>query len=351
LHRFRIESTRGCPYPCTFCNNAALLQVYKGKGSWVRKRSADNVIAEIEQARSRFNTIEAINIVDDLFFVRSEADIDAFSRLYVRNVNLPLELDAFPNTITREKVNALARVPINLISMGIQSGSADTLKHIYKRPTPIEKIVEGINIFADAKIPAEYHYIVHNPFETDRHRIETLRFAAQHHRGPAILRVFPLQFYPGTPLYDQAREAGLIGQRHESAYQYTYTGKTHVLQSQYLDIWLRVVLRLRNRGVPRTFVHALISGVTNRWVRRALDRPGFTPFAYGCYRVSRFVFRNMIYQTFVRPLKYLRRKPRYEELHPEDEVTLPRNPMPTRPQPAKPVQKEKGVRMIFRPLQ
>ncbi|MHC4091500.1 MAG: B12-binding domain-containing radical SAM protein, partial [Planctomycetota bacterium] len=25
LHRYRIETTRGCPYPCTFCNNAALL--------------------------------------------------------------------------------------------------------------------------------------------------------------------------------------------------------------------------------------------------------------------------------------------------------------------------------------
>jgi radical SAM superfamily enzyme YgiQ (UPF0313 family) len=328
LHRLRIETTRGCPYPCTFCNNAALLQVYKGKGSWVRKRSNENVIQEIEQARVRFPTIEAINIVDDLFFVRSEDDIDEFSWSYARRVNLPIELDAFPNTITREKVQALARLPISLISMGIQSGSPDTLKNIFKRPTPIAKIVEGIDAFADHRLKAEYHYIVNNPFETDASRIETLRFAATHHRGPAVLRVFPLQFYPGTPLYDRARAEGLIGQRHESAYQYTYTGKTHLLLSGYLDIWLRVVLNLRNVGVPSGLVHRLIAVVINPKVRWMLDRAWFPSLAYRSYRLGRFIVRNLIYQPFVRPFRYLRRKPRYEELHPDDEVTLPRNPMP-----------------------
>ncbi len=327
LHRLRIETTRGCPYPCTFCNNAALLKVYRGKGAWVRKRSADNVIEEIRKARACFPTIEAVNIVDDLFFVRSEEDIEDFAVKYEEQVNLPLELDAFPNTICEAKVRSLARVPINLISMGIQSGSEHTLKNIYKRPTPIEKIVEGINLFAKYKIKAEYHYIVNNPFETDQQRIETLRFAATHHRGRAILRIFPLQFYPGTPLYDQAREAGLIGQRHDSAYQYTYTSKTHVLGSSYLDVWLRVVLHLRNNFVPSWFAHRLIDVVTHPLSRRALDRNWFVPTAYGIYRVGRFVGRKLIYQTFVRPFKYLRRRPRYEELHPEDELTLPRNNM------------------------
>ncbi|MGB2987801.1 MAG: radical SAM protein [Phycisphaerae bacterium] len=307
LHRYRIETTRGCPYSCAFCTNAAMLRLYKGKGTWVRTRSNDNIIREIEMVRERFPTIEAVNVIDDLFFIRSEAEMDEFSRLYESRVNLPLELDAHPNTISREKVRLLARLPISLISMGIQSGSPDTLKNIYERPTAIETIVEGINTLAQQKVRAEYHYLVNNPFDSDRNRIETLRFAATHHRGPAILRIFPLQFYPGTPLYDRARREGVISDRHDSAYQYTYTGKTHLLDSGYLDIWLRVVLNLRNMGIPRFAVHRVIDVVTNPAVRSLLDRKWFAPVAYGIYRVVRFIVRKLIYQPFIRPFRHLRR--------------------------------------------
>ncbi len=332
LHRYRIETTRGCPYPCTFCNNAALLRIHKDKGKFVRRRSAENVLAEIEEMRGRYPSIEAVNIVDDLFFIRSEEEIEDFSRLYAKRVNLPLELDAFPITITREKVRSLSRVPISLISMGVQSGSADTLKNIFQRPTPVETIAEGIRIFSEARIKAEYHYIVDNPFEPEENMLETLRFAATHHRGPAIVRVFPLQFYPGTPLYERARQEGIIGQRHESAYRYMYTGKKHLKQAAYLETWLRVVLALRGKGVPSGVVHLLLDFVTNPVARKVLDRGWFTPVSYRLWRIGRVIWKNLLYQPFVRPWRYLRRrKPRYEELHPEDEVTLPRNPMPTAP--------------------
>ncbi len=327
LHRFRIETTRGCPYPCTFCNNAALLKVYKGKGSWVRQRSNENIIREIEKARACFPTIEAVNVVDDLFFVRSEENIEDFAVRYKERVNLPLELDAFPITITENKVRSLARVPIALISMGIQSGSQATLKEIYQRPTKIADIVKGIELFSKYRIRAEYHYIVSNPYEPQANVIETMRFAASHHRGPAVLRVFPLMFYPGTPLYDRARADGIIGQRDEFAYNYMYTGRLQFAKHDYLSTWLRVVLHLRNVGVPRWLCHRLIDVVTNRGVRWCIDRRAFMPVAFGTYTVLRKLYKNLIYQPFIRPFKYLRRRPRYEELHPEDEVTLPRNPM------------------------
>jgi radical SAM superfamily enzyme YgiQ (UPF0313 family) len=331
LHRLRVETTRGCPYSCAFCNNTAMLKIYKGKGPWVRRRSNDNVIEEIARARSCFPTVEAVNVVDDLFFIRSEEEIEDFVVKYRQRVNLPIELDAFPNTITERKVASLARLPIALVSMGIQSGSPDTLKNLYRRPTPIAKIVEGIRSFRLHKLKAEYHYIVSNPYEPDQNVIETMRFAADHHQGPAVLRIFPLMFYPGTPLYERARADGLIGSRHEDAYDYMYTGRLQFARHDYLSTWLRVVLHMRNVGVPSWVCHRLIDVVTNSLVRRVLDGKAFAPVAFGTYTVLRKLYRNFVYQPFIKPFKYLRRQPRYEELRPEDEVTLPRNNMGLEP--------------------
>ena len=305
LHRLRVLTTRGCPYHCTFCSNTAWAKLYKGKGSWVRRRSVDNVLAEITEVRSSYPGIEAVNVVDDLFFVRSEEEIEEFADKYRQQVNLPLEMDAFPNTITEGKIAALARLPIALISMGIQSGSADTLNNTYRRPTPVERIAAAIDLLHRYRVKAEYHYIVGNPYEPKENVIETMRFAATHHRGRAVLRIFPLAFYPGTPLYDRARTDGLIRRRHEDAYKYTYRGKLHVPHLDYLSIWLRAVLHLRNVGVPSRVVHLLIGAVTNRSVRRCLDRPAFTRIVLATYRVFAKLYKRVIRQLFVRPVKYM----------------------------------------------
>lgn len=323
LHRFRIETTRGCPYTCNFCNNTAWQNIYKGQGPWVRMRSNDNVIEELEKALASYPTIESVNVLDDLFFVRSVDEMKDFAEKYRRRVNLPIELDAHPNLLTEEKLAALEQVPIALISMGIQSGSLDTLKSIYKRHTPIDKIIKGIDLLSGHGFRAEYHYLINNPYEADDNVVETMRFISNHHKGPATLRIFPLMFYPGTPLYDRARQDGLIELRHEAAYNYTYTGRLQFAMHDYLSTWLRVVLHMRNAGLPRWLTHRLIDMVTSKPVRWFIDRKYFTPIAFRIYQVFRKIYKNLIYKPFIRPAIYLRGKLRRRERQKEDSLRKP----------------------------
>ena len=315
LDTLRMETSRGCPFHCTFCNNTVLRGLYKGKGKWVRLRSVDNILAEIRSILARFPKISSINFVDDLFFVRSEEEIEEFATKYNQQVRLPLQLDAFPNTVTERKVRALARVPIELISMGIESASQDTLDNIYSRPTPLKRIAAAIETFKKHRVRAEYHYIVSNPYEPEQNVIETMRFIATHHRGPAVLRVFPLMFYPGTPLYQRACADGLIDARDNAAYDFMGTGALQFAKHDYLAIWLRIVLNLRNVGAPRWLAHRLIDFATSKLTRKILDRKWFCPTVFIGYQIFRKIFRNFIYQPFVKPFKYLRPRSRYSPTH------------------------------------
>lgn len=318
LRRYRLSSTRGCPYSCSFCNNATQMNIYRRAGHlahWVRKRSTESVIAEIEHVRQRYPQVEAINLIDDLFLIRSEAQIEEFVAAYRSRVNLPLELDAFPNTITERKVALLSQLPIELISMGIQSACPETLRGLYNRPTKVETIARAIGVLSKYGLPAEYHYLVANPFEPEESMMQTLRFVADHHRGPAKIRVFPLQLYPGSELFERARRAGLIGERHQEAYRFTYTGKRHIKQAAYLEIWLRIVLALRGAGLRSPLVHRLIDFALHPAVRQCIDRPGFAPIAFYLYRAGRVLHRNLIYKPFIQPvtswrMRRMRRKKR-----------------------------------------
>lgn len=333
LETFRVITARGCPYRCAFCNNAALQQVYESvpqsaaaaarseaaagsaaaegrRGAplrWVRTRSIDNVLAELRQVRARFPGVRAVNFVDDLFLVRSPEEIERFAATYNAEIGLPLQLDAFPNTVTERKVRALARLPIELVSMGIESASDDTLRNIYHRPTRPQRIAEAIGLLSRHRVRAEYHYIVSNPYEPDANVVETMRFVATHHRGPAIVRVFPLLFFPGTPLYERARADGRIGPRDAGAYDHMGTGALELARHDYLAVWLRVVLGLKNAGLPAAAVHRLIDFVTAPRIRWLLDRRAFAPTAFVSYQVTRKLYRNVIHQLFIKPFQYLRR--------------------------------------------
>jgi anaerobic magnesium-protoporphyrin IX monomethyl ester cyclase len=310
LDTLRMITARGCPYHCAFCNNAALRNVHKQAGRWVRLRSLDHVLGEIRHALASFPTIRSVNFVDDLFLVRGEEELEEFATRYTAEFDRPLQLDAFPNTVTERKVAALARLPIELVSLGIESASADTLERIYQRPSPPARIAAAIDLLHRHRIRTEYHYIVSNPYEPEANVIETLRLAATYHRGPSVLRVFPLMFYPGTPLYEQARRDGRIAGRDHGAYDFMGTGALELARHDYLAIWLRCVLNLRNIGVPSWICHRVIDVATARPARALLERRWFGPTVFYTYHVARKLARNLIYQPLVKPWTYLSRRRR-----------------------------------------
>ena len=61
-----IMGSRGCPFDCSNCSNHALREIYPNKNKYVRLRSVDNIIDEIEICAKTFS-FEGISFEDDTF--------------------------------------------------------------------------------------------------------------------------------------------------------------------------------------------------------------------------------------------------------------------------------------------
>jgi anaerobic magnesium-protoporphyrin IX monomethyl ester cyclase len=116
----RFFTSRGCPYECAFCHNTALLQLYKGKGKYVRRFSRERVIREIQAVRDRY-VLKIVTFVDDLFC----QDIDwlrGFLKIYKKEIGLPFKCYVRADMMTEELVRILKESGLYSIAFGVESG-------------------------------------------------------------------------------------------------------------------------------------------------------------------------------------------------------------------------------------
>jgi radical SAM superfamily enzyme YgiQ (UPF0313 family) len=65
----RFISSMGCPYPCTFCHEPVIRDLYKKntQSEYVRRKSVARAVAEIKYIKDRY-PLKHVHFSDDLFF-------------------------------------------------------------------------------------------------------------------------------------------------------------------------------------------------------------------------------------------------------------------------------------------
>ncbi len=222
---YSVVATRGCPYRCTYCFNYGLRSIYrKDKGSIVRRRSLENVMSELYQIKQQFPELTHINIADETFILGDDlAWIKEFCRMYKSRIGLPFFCCLRPENISQESVSELVDAGCFFVQMGIQSGSPRTLKEVYHRHMNMDLLVEKakvLNLFKDKLMPC-YDVILDNPYETDEDLRQTLDFLLRLPK-PFRIQLFSLTLYPGTQLYDRAKQDGKLKDIHTQVYQKSY---------------------------------------------------------------------------------------------------------------------------------
>ena len=203
---YLIMSSRGCPYGCTYCGNNLFHELYQGKGAHVRRRSVDNVMAELEQSKKTYQC-ESVCFVDDVFTVSQDWLEDILPE-YKAKIGLPFSCNIHPLAFNKGIARLLKENGCSLVFLGTQSGSERIRKEVFMRNESNESILRAVSYLKEARLPFNIDHIFGAPTETE----EDLKKSFDLYRAlkPNMLQTFWLTYYPGTRIISLAKEKGLL---------------------------------------------------------------------------------------------------------------------------------------------
>ena len=141
-----IETSRGCPYKCTFCN---IHLFYRGT---YRTKSTDRVIEELKIISNR-KKCKNVLIVDDNFTANMKRVEEICDRIIKENIKLDLicqsRIDVIKNN--PDIISKMSKAGFWLIFLGIESFNQKFLNEIQKK-VQIKAIIEAIKILHDNDI-------------------------------------------------------------------------------------------------------------------------------------------------------------------------------------------------------
>ena len=282
---YQTMTGRGCPHACTYCGNSFYRDLYK-RQRYVRYRSVEHVIRELENVKKLYPFIDFIWFSDDSFFGRPLPDMLEFAQKYKERVGDPFYLLGSPGTITEEKYSAMVDAGLLCIQMGIEHGSP-RIQKMFKRSTmgndKILKSAEIITKYADRTAPPQYDVIYDLAYETMEDKLHTLRLISDLPK-PYRLQVFSVIYYPGTSLHTIANRDGLVNDEKAEIYDRMFFERH--------DSYTNTLLFLARSG---KFPHPLLKVLIDERVVRTMTSDYMSPagtMAKKTFTVLRKVMRN-----------------------------------------------------------
>lgn len=169
-----LETYRGCPYTCTFCNSPAknVLAKDSGQGNFLRRKSIEVLRDEIESMVTDYDC-EFLYINDDAFMARPRKENFAIAEM-LREFHLPFWFQTRFEDITKETLEALKEAGCYRISFGLEHGNFKYRKEKLLRNISNELILEKAAIVAEVGIPYTINVLIGMPYETRELVFETV---------------------------------------------------------------------------------------------------------------------------------------------------------------------------------
>ncbi|MDI6830858.1 MAG: radical SAM protein [Actinomycetota bacterium] len=205
--RITVMASRGCPYRCRYCSNHAQRSVYPDGGRYVRFRSVDNVLTEIEELAAHAEGVDHVRFDDDILTLRP-AWFQEFVREYPRRVDLPFICNSRVDLLDEEKIAALKEAGCKTICMGIESGNPWLRKNVLGRRMSDQRILDAFRLCRKYGIGTVSLNMMGFPQEDFSMVLDTVKLNGR--ARPGITQITVFYPFPGTELYRDCREKGLF---------------------------------------------------------------------------------------------------------------------------------------------
>lgn len=205
--RGTVMASRGCPFDCTYCSNHAQKSVYPNPGEYVRFRSPENVVSEIERLVALDPRIEYVRFDDDIL-TTDRRWFAELSRLYRKRVKMPFICNSRVNFMNEEMAGALAEMGCEVVCMGIESGNAWMRENVLNRRMSDGQIVRAFAACRDAGMKTVSTNMFGLPLEETRMVLDTIKMNGR--CRPDTIQVSTFIPYPSTELFALCEQEGLI---------------------------------------------------------------------------------------------------------------------------------------------
>ncbi|MDA1219917.1 MAG: radical SAM protein [Chloroflexi bacterium] len=203
-----IETDRGCPYTCRFCEAPSLVALYKeGTGQhYFRRKNWETVKREIDLYVRKYNA-EYIYFNAETFLAMNDQEFNKFAEVY-QQIKLPFWMQTRVETLTEHRIQELERVGCNRISIGLEHGNEEFRKMIVGKGFSNQRILDVFKLLDRNSIPITINNIIGFPDETRELIFETIELNRQ--LGSDSVNAYIFTPYRGTGMYNDALSRGYL---------------------------------------------------------------------------------------------------------------------------------------------
>jgi len=197
-------TSRGCPYRCVFCASSRF---------WVKTRfaSAPYVAGEIKELYHNYGA-KLISFYDDLFIANRKRLQDLLEILARDGIlgKVRFSCSVRSNLINAQMAKLLKELGVVSVALGLESGHPRVLEYLKGGNVTVEDNRSAVKVLDQNGIAPNGAFVIGSPDETREEIMATYDFIKS-----VPLRnfnVYVMTPFPGTPVWQEAVERGLIGE-------------------------------------------------------------------------------------------------------------------------------------------